>query len=90
LTGYVGVLPQMFESVVLPSTVQQELASLEAPLQVRNWIATPPGWIEILSTGEVARISGLHKGESAAIVLAQSLHADLLLIDERGCIQAGA
>ena len=81
--GYINLLPRMFERVVLPRAVQTELSSPRAPMPVRRWITTPPTWLEIHDTAGLPQASGLDDGETAAIALAESLHADLLLIDER-------
>jgi predicted nucleic acid-binding protein len=83
LTGDVQLLPLMFGRVAIPSTVQRELSSFDAPALVRNWIAMPPAWLEIFATEDVDPFPGLHRGESAAIALSLSLDAELLLMDER-------
>ena len=83
LIGHVDLLPRLFERVVLPGVVQSELSHPGALPPVRRWIACPPDWLEVVETPDVEPIAGLHKGEAAAIALAQSLQADLLLIDER-------
>jgi predicted nucleic acid-binding protein len=92
LIGQIEVLPRMFERVVLPGAVQAELSSPVAPPQVQSWIATPPTWLEVIATEGLEPVAGLspalHPGEAAAIALAASLHADLLLIDERGGVRA--
>ena len=36
-----------FEKVVLPTTVQSELASSKAPPFVRHWVANLPAWLEV-------------------------------------------
>lgn len=69
--------------MVLPGAVHTELSNPVAPPAVQRWIASPPVWLEVIETDGVDPIAGLHKGEAAAIALAGSLHADLLLIDER-------
>jgi predicted nucleic acid-binding protein len=46
LIGHPDVLPALFEKVILPSTVQSELAARKAPAAVRQWIAEPPAWVE--------------------------------------------
>jgi predicted nucleic acid-binding protein len=86
----IELLPRLFERVALPSTVQSELSHVRAPLPVQEWIANPPGWLEIHATPDVTQVAleglaleGLDEGETAAIALAEALHADLLLIDER-------
>ena len=90
LIGRIGLLPRLFERVALPSAVERELADLDAPLDVRNWIANPPSWLELHPTLEFGNdpVEGLDEGESAAIALAEFLHADLLLIDERAGFRA--
>ena len=81
--GHIDLLPRMFEKVALPAVVQAELSKPRAPLPVRHWIAAPPAWLEIHDTSGLPQVSGLDDGETAAIALAEALHADLLLIDER-------
>ena len=92
LIGYIDLLPVLFERVVLPTTVQSELATSKAPPFVRNWIANLPAWLEVrdapLSQGEDASLKGIDAGEKAAIQLAVSLHADLLLMDDRKGVNA--
>jgi predicted nucleic acid-binding protein len=88
LIGHIELLPRMFENVVLPGAVQTELSDPVAPPLVRRWIATPPTWLEVIGTESLGPVTGLHKGEAAAIALAESLHADLLLIDERRGVRA--
>jgi predicted nucleic acid-binding protein len=87
LIGNIDVLPRMFEKIALPLAVQTELSDPLAPLPVRHWIASPPAWLEIHNTAGLPRVSGLDEGETAAIALAESLHADLLLIDERNGVR---
>jgi predicted nucleic acid-binding protein len=60
-----------------------ELSSLAAPPAVQHWVAAPPAWLEVVETQSADPAAGLHQGEAAAIALAVSLHADLLLMDER-------
>lgn len=44
LIGYIDVLPALFEKIMLPSVVRDELTQPNAPLPVRSWIAAPrPG-----------------------------------------------
>jgi predicted nucleic acid-binding protein len=80
----VGILPLLFEKVILPSVVRDELTA--APPLVRQWIADPPVWVEVRHTEHVHRdatLENLDAGEGDAIALAVELHADLLLMDDR-------
>jgi predicted nucleic acid-binding protein len=51
LIAHIEILPLLFEKVILPSAVADELANSGAHLLVRNWIAHPPAWVEIHQTG---------------------------------------
>jgi predicted nucleic acid-binding protein len=92
LIGHVDVLPVLFERVVLPTTVESELASSKAPSLIRDWIANRPVWLEVheapVSQSEDASLKGIDAGEKAAIQLAASLNADLLLMDDRKGVNA--
>lgn len=73
--------------MILPLAVQAELADPDAPPSVRTWIANPPAWLQIQETpslqSDQALAEELDEGETAAIALAISLDADLLLMDDR-------
>ena len=92
LIGHIDLLPALIENVVLPTTVRSELASGKAPPSVRHWIANLPAWLEVrdapLSQAEDASLKGIDAGEKAAIQLAASLNADLLLMDDRKGVSA--
>lgn len=92
LIRHIDLLPVLFEKVVLPAAVQVELASGQAPLLVRDWIANLPNWAQVreatLSQAEDASLKGIDAGERAAIQLAALLNADLLLMDDRKGVTA--
>ena len=94
LIGHIDVLPAVFQKIVLPGIVRNELSHPKAPLVVRDWIANPPAWVEIRPTTSHphdAALDGLDAGEEDAIALALELHADVLLMDdEDGAIVARA
>jgi hypothetical protein len=50
LIGYIDILPMLFEKVILPAMVRDELSHPKAPPAVRNWIATPPVWVDVFPT----------------------------------------
>ena len=50
LIGHIGLLPTLFQKVILPSAVQRELDDGETPPSVRDWIANPPVWVEVKET----------------------------------------
>jgi predicted nucleic acid-binding protein len=85
LIGHVNILPELFERIVLPSAVREELAHPKAPSMVQQWMASPPSWIEIRNTTyrHDPELITLDAGEEDAIALAQELRADLLLMDDR-------
>ncbi|PYU55226.1 MAG: DUF3368 domain-containing protein [Acidobacteria bacterium] len=87
LIGNVEVLPRIFERIHVPTEVRDELCCGAAPPPVRTWMQRPPEWLEILATPaagpEDSSLLALDLGERAAIVLAGTMHADLLLIDDR-------
>jgi predicted nucleic acid-binding protein len=90
MIGSVEVLPRLFERVVVPKTVDLELAHLSTPAPVRAWLAAAPRWLE--RHADAAPVDGvplsLGAGERAAIALAQSLPHSLLLIDDRAGVTA--
>ena len=90
LIGHIDILPALFERVILPNVVRDELFSCKAPSAVRAWIASIPDWIEVatVSGTDDAALQDIDLGERAAIRLAAALHADLLLMDDRKGVRA--
>jgi predicted nucleic acid-binding protein len=85
LIGHIDILPKLFERVIVPEIVRDELAHPKAPTVVRNWIASPPDWVEIRKAevdSHDPALESLDAGEEAAITLAIEVHADLLLMDD--------
>ena len=85
LIGQIHLLPALFGHIHVPEAVCLELADEEAPDIVRNWIDHPPRWLKTHSISERpdSALDRLHMGERKAIVLAQQLAADLILLDEK-------
>ena len=91
LIGDIEFLPKLFEKVAVPRAVRDELASMKAPEVVRAWIARAPNWLEIHPDPPLYyadEVLGLDRGERAAIALALSVKADLILMDDREGVKA--
>ena len=85
LLEQVDLLRRFYGQVLVPEAVANELSTSGAPAVVRDWITAPPSWVEVrhVAPDVVAAITDdLDLGERSAIALAETLHADLLLIDE--------
>jgi predicted nucleic acid-binding protein len=91
LIGHVEILPALFQTVILPSAVRDELAETKAPAPVQAWIAQPPTWIEIrhlAASGNDPMLAALDAGEQAAIAIAAEVNAELILMDDRRGVNA--
>ena len=73
---HIGVLPQLFGKIFIPAF---------APAAVRAWANSPPGWLKVspVTASDDPAFQSLDEGEKAALTLAGTLHADLILIDDR-------
>jgi predicted nucleic acid-binding protein len=85
LIGAIDVLPTLYQSVVIPKAVFAELHTEDTPHLVKEWIDGSPSWLEVKQAveTEAALPATLGAGEREAIVLAQQLTADALIIDDR-------
>ena len=79
------LLGQLFERVVVPAAVHEELTEARTPENVRRYILSLPAWYEVRKAPEnqaAAFPVTLHRGEREAILLAEMLRPDVILIDE--------
>lgn len=79
------LLPKLFTEIVIPPAVRDELSHSDAPEMVRSWIASPPMWLSvenIPAVSEDQEIQRLDPGEREAILLAEQVATDLLLLDD--------
>lgn len=82
LLGRPDLLRHLFDSVVIPPAVAEELAQTNTPPVVREWIQSPPPWLSVDDRPLGPRSPVLDPGEADAISLALALRADAILIDE--------
>jgi predicted nucleic acid-binding protein len=90
------LLPNLFGRIIIPATVERELAHPAATETVRRTITERPDWLEVRPSPPAAaanELTTLHPGERDAILLAESIAADLLILDEkrarRAAVQRG-
>lgn len=71
--------------MIVPSSVYRELQAAETPPEVHSWLAQRPDWLEVASLSKTPQpnLDYLGEGERDAILLAEEMGADGLLIDDR-------
>ena len=77
---------QLFEKVFVPVAVHEELTDSRTPEAVRGRVLSMPAWFEVRTVQEPETTpfpATLHRGERQAILLAEALRPDVLLIDEQ-------
>src|SRR6266700_3502235 len=87
LIDAVDLLPKLFDRIIVPVAVYDELTDDGTPAVVRAWIAQVPQWLEVMPnpdrSSDNAVATALDEGEWAAIALAGAIGADLILMDDR-------
>ena len=83
--GEIDILPKLFAQVIIPQAVFDELNHEQVPLKVREFINRKLSWvrIEIVEKSAENALENLGRGEREAIILAEKLKPDFLVIDER-------
>ena len=76
------ILASLFDHVLVPFAVRDELIHAGAPKKVKDWILQLRPWLEITPTTQVQPVRGLHRGETEALQLALERKADAILIDD--------
>ena len=80
------LLGKLFEKIFVPVAVHEELTDAKTPELVRRRVASLPSWFEVRKVDETRMPTfpvTLHRGERQAILLAEAVRADVLLIDEQ-------
>jgi predicted nucleic acid-binding protein len=85
LIGRVDILPTLYESVVIPEAVFGELTSESAPHSAREWILSKPDRLSIRTTPATTDedLALIQIGERQAIVLAQQVQSEFIILDDR-------
>ena len=79
----IGYLPELFQNVVLPGGVLQELQSPGAPAVVQDWAGNLPPWVEVMEV-EIENIPGfrgLSNTDLQVLAAGVELNAPVLLDD---------
>ncbi len=88
--GLMSILKDLFGRVLVPRLVFEEVCDAnKSPDSIIVTEAVQSGWLEVHDVGidsikRLAAISGTHSGETAAIVLAESVGALLIIDDKTG------
>src|SRR5262245_50185583 len=85
LIEQISVLPSICGQVMVPSAVCEELQRPQTPEIVQQWITFPPMWLDMYPTQAESDLGLLRlgAGERQAILLAQAIGANVLLMDDR-------
>jgi len=92
LIGEIDLLSKLFRQVAVPQAVITELLHEDAPEGVRDWVSNLPAWISTAATADIVSggLEKLQSGERAAIFLAESIKADIILLDEKAARRVAA
>lgn len=78
------LLPRIFERVLIPQAIADELSDPSAPAQATALIEQRPRWLHVCDVPTTdPSLHRLGRGELQAITLAGSVAADILLTDDR-------
>ncbi|MFQ4146956.1 DUF3368 domain-containing protein [Chlorogloeopsis sp. ULAP02] len=85
LINRIDVLKILYGVVIIPQTVADELIAPESPPVVKRWMAQSPDWLQVqpLENPENVELGRLDPGEREAILLAEQLSADLVILDDK-------
>lgn len=76
------ILINLFDHVLVPLAVRDELMHPRAPQKVKSWILQPRPWLELAPVAQPQAVRGLHRGETAVLQLALERHASAVLMDD--------
>jgi predicted nucleic acid-binding protein len=84
LIGQTELLPKLYGKVHITQKVLEELRHPDAPARVREWAASPPGWLTIHPDPPEPdqTLAALDPGERTALRLTERLRSAVLLLDD--------
>lgn len=84
LIGQTELLPRLLGEVIIPDAVFRELNAQRTPKKVVEFLRDMPEWLSIMSASLLIdqELEELGTGEREAILLAEELGADALLMDD--------
>ncbi len=85
LIDCINVLPKLYDQVIITEIVYQELMAEGSPEIVKNWCKNIPEWliIKTINNSSDLELDKLDPGERSAIILAEQIQADLIILDEK-------
>ncbi|ACB52568.1 hypothetical protein cce_3220 [Crocosphaera subtropica ATCC 51142] len=85
LIDCIDILPQLYGNVIITEAVYQELQAEATPEIVKKWIKNPPNWLIIETINDLSdtELDKLDQGEKEAIILAEEIKADLVILDDK-------
>jgi len=84
LIDRIALLPDLLGDVIIPTAVFRELQAERTPVIVREFIFAMPSWMSVRTATLISDIDDdrVDAGEREAILLAEEMAADALLIDD--------
>ncbi|MBK9164719.1 MAG: DUF3368 domain-containing protein [Acidobacteria bacterium] len=78
------ILPELLGQIVIPTEVFSELQAEKTPQKIKDYLAVVPDWLSIRTPSVVIDedLAEIDPGERAAILLAEELSADGIVIDD--------
>jgi predicted nucleic acid-binding protein len=85
LIDCINILPQLYDKIIIPEVVYQELINQDSPQKVKEYLKNKPNWLLIKNHQKKAdlELEKLDQGEKSAIILAEETKADLIILDEK-------
>ncbi len=81
----VGILEKLFDEVIIPEKVAEELDRPKTPQKVKDWMQSRPDWLKVrkADTSLFTSQKRIGDGEREAFALALELRADAVLLDDK-------